>query len=145
MDKKNTATDRPISLHYIFKSNVSSYQNLGNGTCQVGLSAGWNLIHTTIGSISLQESTEEPAAGTLHKTRLQAKHPGHETETPQQIADLSGRRVMLKITYRSGKKKIIGNAISCPKLFIRTQSDISTTLTIDCNFESTNPNLFLAE
>lgn len=145
MDTKKTATDRPISIHYILKSNVTGYQNLMNGKCQVSLSGAWNLIHTTIGSISLQETTEGTTAGTAHKTRLQAKHPGHETETPQQISELSGRPVMLKITYRSGLKKIIGNAISCPKLFIRAQSDVSTTHTIESNYASTNPNLFLDE
>lgn len=144
METKKTAVDRPISLHYVFKSNVTAYSNLGNGTCQVVLSAGLNLIHTTIGTISVQETTEETGAGTVYKTRVQAKHPGHETETPQQVNDIVGRQAMLVITYRSGKQKIIGNTVNCPKIFIQSQSNVSTTLTIESNFSATSPNLFLS-
>ena len=144
MDTKNNATDRPISIHYVYHSNVTGYRNLGNGTCQVYLNAGWNLLHTTIGSIELQENPEASDAGTVYKTQLVAKHPGHENETPQQVADMSGRRMMLKITYRSGKEKIIGNSSKGPKMFIRTLSNASTTLIVESNFVSEYANLFLA-
>jgi len=144
METKIAATDRPVSIHYINQSEVTGYQNLGNGQCNVWLNSDWKLINTTIGTIELQETPEETNAGMVYKTQLTAKHPGHETETPQQIADLSGRRVMLKVTYKSGKEKIIGGGSNGPKLNIRTLSNTSTVLIVDCNWSSAAPNLFLA-
>jgi len=144
METKIAATDRPVSVHYINQSEVTGYQNLGNGQCNVWVNSDWKLINTTIGSIELQETPEETGAGIVYKTHLTAKHPGHETETPQQIADLSGRRVALKITYKSGKEKIIGANGNGPKLNIRTLSNTSTVLIVETNWSSAAPNLFVA-
>jgi len=145
MDKKKDATDRPVSIHYIYKHQLTGYQDMGNGTCMVSITGEWNYVHTTIGSIKLTETPPEiPPAGLLYQTIFTARHPGHETTTPKQITDITGKQVMIKITYKSGKQKIIGNALNGPRLFIGAQSDNSTNLLIESNWNSTGPNLWNA-
>jgi hypothetical protein len=143
MEQKTPGTERPISIHYVYKSDIAYYGTAGDSGCVVSVTGNWKLIHTTIGSIDLKEKPEETPAGTVFRTQLTAQHPGHDNNTPGDIANISGRKVLLKITYRSGREKIIGNAVNQPKLFISSDSNSSTKLTIESNWSSTGPNLFV--
>lgn len=144
MDKKLTSNDRPVSIDYVFPSDLNWYQANSESVCSLSLKTDWKRINTTIGSIDLKERPEKTDAGTMFITELTARHPGHKTESPADIAQLSGRRVILKITYRSGKEKIIGNAVSGPRIFISSLSSTSTILSVEAVWKSTGPNLWNA-
>lgn len=144
MNKKLTSNDRPIAIDYVYTSDLNWYQRNSDSVCSLSLKNAWKRINTTAGSIDLKERPEKSASGTAFITELTARHPGHETESPADISQLSGRRVILKITYRSGLEKIIGNGVSGPRIFISSLSSVSTNLSIEAVWQSDWPNLWNA-
>lgn len=143
MDTKLLSTDRPIALYYAFVSAVQSYQKDGESNCQVTLTGEWNEINTTIGSIKLQETPSDSAAGTFFRSNLSAIIPGEDENSPGNTLKLSGRKVLLRVDYRSGKKKIIGAAGTGPKVFISTETNTSTKRNLTAKFENPEPNRWL--
>jgi len=143
METKLLSTDRPIALYYAFISDVVSFTQQGSSHCSVQLADDWKLIHTTIGSINLNETPSETRAGTLYENKLTAVAPGHDESSPAHIAAISGRRLILRLDYRNGMKKIIGDATTGPKLYIETISYSTTSRRLQSNYKSKSPNRWL--
>lgn len=145
METKLLSTDRPISIDYVFQTDVASISTIDTNTRAVNLKAGknWNAIAITIGTIDFQESQDETAAGTIFNNKLSATCPGHEEGTPGDIANISGRKLLIRITYKSGLKKLIGTVDGAPRMFIDTSSNITTSRKIQSNWKSANPNYWL--
>lgn len=144
MDTKLLSTDRPIALYYAFLSEVASMTLVGDSKCNVVLAGtDWRPIATTIGTIDLQEESSETRAGTLYTNNLTATCPGHDETTPGDIVSISGRKLILRLDYRNGLKKIIGSKTTGPKLEIKTSSNTTTSRKIQSNFKTTAPNRWL--
>ena len=143
MDAKLLSTDRPVAIYYTFLSEVSSFAKVDSSHCSLALSGSWKLINTTIGTIDLDEESSETRAGVLYSSKLKASCPGQDQDTPGDIASVSGRKVLIRIDYRSGLKKIIGNKTTGPKLFFKISSQISTSRTLQSEYKSVTPNLWL--
>ncbi len=143
MDTKLLSTDRPIALYYAFVTNVQSYTENGESKCQVTLTGDWNQINTTIGTIKLQEFNSESDAGTFYTSNLSATVPGEDENSPENTRKLSGRKVLLRVDYRSGLKKIIGAAGTGPKVFISTETNTTTKRNLTAEFKYTEPNRWL--
>lgn len=146
MNTKLLSTDRPISIDYVFQSDVESIVQSGVNTKTVTFKAGkdWNAINTTIGTIDLQENPEKSATGTIYNNNLMATCPGHEESTPGDIAAISGRKTLIRISYKSGLKKLIGNLDNAPRMFIETSSNTTTSRKLQSNWKSADPNYWLA-
>jgi len=146
MEIKLLSTDRPISIDYVFQTDVESIGTIDANNRSVIFKAGkdWNAIATTIGTIDFQEPPPETtAAGTIFSSKLSAVCPGHEESTPDDIGSISGRKALIRITYKSGKKKLIGTMNGAPRLYVDTSSNITTSRKIQSNWKSTNPNYWL--
>lgn len=145
METKLLATDRPVSLKYALLTDIESVTIVNTTTRSVVFKngKGWNSINTTIGSIDLQEVSEEKGAGSIFKTTLAASSPGHEENTPDHVANVSGRKALLCVEYLQGKVKLIGNLTSAPKITIRISSGISTVRKIESDWQSQEPNYWL--
>lgn len=145
MESKLLSTDRPIAIYYSFQSDVESITDQGQNIKVVTFKSGkgWNLINTTIGTIDFNSTSEQTGAGTIHINNLNASCPGHEENTPGDIAAISGRKVLIRIDYKSGLKKLIGNLEAAPKLFIKTLSNTTTSRKIQSDWKSKNTNYWL--
>jgi len=145
METKLLSTDRPISIDYVFQTDVESISNIDANTRAIIFKAGkaWNAIATTIGTIDFQDSPEATAAGTIYNNKLSAVCPGHEESTPEDIASISGRKALIRITYKSGKKKLIGTMEGAPRMFIDTLSNNTTSRKLRSDWKSNTPNYWL--
>lgn len=145
MENKLLSTDRPISIDYVFQTDVDSIDTINENTQAVNFKAGsdWNAIATTIGTIDFQDNPEATAAGTIYKNKLSAVCPGHEESTPGDIANISGRKALIRITYKSGLKKLIGTMEGAPRMFIDTSSNNTTSRKLKFEWKSTKPNRWL--
>lgn len=146
MDTKLLSTDRPIAIYYCFLSDVESITYLDKNTREVTFKSGkdWNLINTTIGTIDFQSVPEHTRAGTIHNNTLNASCPGHEENTPDDIDSISGRKVLIRLDYKSGFKKLVGNLKAAPELFIKTLSNTTTSRKIQTDWKSSNTNYWLS-
>ena len=142
MNTKLLSTDRPIALYYALLSEIVSYTVAGAAQCTVVLSAPWKLIHTTIGTIDVKESPEEAQAGIKHITQINAVCPGHGNQVSDTANSIQGRKLILKVVYRSGIEKIIGNKSMGPKLFFPVLSAQTTDRRLESKWENTGPNLY---
>lgn len=146
MEQKKQGTDRPVAIHYALQSNITDFLITGDSTCLVNLTGDWKLINHVIGSIDLQEDPpEETAAGLIYSTKLKATVAGHDKNDPALLTEISGRKVVIRITYKSGLQKIIGNVGVYPKIFIGTSAGASTMRNISVQYSNTKPNLFLQQ
>lgn len=143
MNTKLLSTDRPIALYYILVTEVSAYSEVGASQCSV--SGNWNLIHTTIGSIEFEEVPLNSNAGTYYENSLVATVPGHDINSPEKTDKLNGRKVLLRIDYKSGLKKIIGNKEFSPTLLISENSGVNTFRKLKSEFNSIYINRWLSE
>jgi|GEM_PF-6358187 len=143
METQLLSTDRPIAIYYAFSSEINSYSQTGNSECSVTLSSEWKKIHTSIGKINIIERQVQTDAGVKYVTELSAQCPGHDENTPGDISEVEGRKVLLRCDYRNGMKKIIGSKVSGPKLFMNINSSNITNRTLQLTFENTGPNLWL--
>lgn len=143
METKLLSTDRPIAIYYAFITNVVSYGKIGKSKCQVVLDGNWNEINTTIGTIKFKELPGTSKAGTLFTSTLNATIPGEDENSPENTANLSGRKALIKIEYKSGRQRIIGSYNSGPRLLVGTDSDISTKRNLSASFENTEPSRWL--
>jgi len=146
MEAKLLSTDRPIAIYYSFQSDVESIAPSGTNAMAVTFKAGkdWKAIHTTIGTIDLQENTEQSAAGTIFNNNLTAQCPGHDEGTPGDVAAISGRKALIRIDYKSGKKKLIGNLNAAPRLFLKVTSNTTTSRKLESAWKSAQANCWLA-
>lgn len=146
MDTKLLSTDRPIAIYYVFKSEVSSITKNGNSRCSISLNDGkeWKLIRTTIGTISFNEKSDRQRAGILYTSTIEATCPGHDETTPEDMVNINGVPVLLRMDYRDGLSKIVGNTNNMPRLFIQQQSNTVTKRSLSCTFKATEPNLILS-
>lgn len=145
MDTKLLSTDRPVAIYYALKSEISSFTKIGIGKCAVALSGtGWKFINTTIGTIDLQEKSSKTKAGTTYSTELNSICPGHDDSTPGDFITINGVPVIIRIDYRNGIQKIIGNALVCPILFFTQISNTTTSRKLQLSFNSSSPNLLLS-
>lgn len=146
METKLLSTDRPIAIYYSFPENIESITDQDKNTKAVSFKEGkdWNLINTTIGTIDFQSIPEKTRAGTIHNNNLNASCPGHEENTPDDIAAFSGRKVVFRIDYKSGFKKLIGNLDKAPDPIIETLSNTTTSRKLKFNWKSSTVNYWLA-
>lgn len=142
MDKKTFSTDRPIGVYYALLSDITLFNQTDTTHCTVSVKNDWKLIHTTIGTINFREVEDETRAGIKHVTELTAICPGHDSEILEEIENNSGKKVILKITYREGSAKIIGTPQSGPKLRFDTNSENSTERRLKVTWEHTARNLY---
>ena len=147
MEQKLLSTDRPISVSYVFISEILYYVKKSDSECQVYLvqNSNWKLINTTIGSINLSEKPVETEAGLKFVTELSAIIPGHSVTTPGEVLAVTGRKVALKFVYRNGLTKIVGTNLSGPKLNISISAGVTTQRTLSAAWEASNPNLFIGD
>ena len=143
MDQKLNSTDRPIALYYTWLTNVNSFSIIDGSHCSLTINGEWNYIHTSIGSLDLQEKPVTNSPGTKFTSQLSAVCPGHEDTTPEDISSISGRKAIFKVVYRSGKEKIIGNKTSGPRPVLRILSNDVTQRIIEFSWESITPNRWL--
>lgn len=145
MDKKLLSTDRPVAIYYAFQSDVESVEIWNDNSKNVVFKVGkdWNLINTSIGSIDFQETPNPNGKYTTYDTTLVATCPGIEEETPSHIASVAGRKVLLRIDYKSGLKKLVGTMDSSPVLAFKTLSGISTSRKLQSDWDSDEPNSWL--
>lgn len=145
MNAKLLSIDRPVAIYYIFTEDVASITEHDKDTKIVTLKQGkaWNLINTTIGTIDLQEPPELSRAGTIHSSTLNASCPGHDDNTPGDIAAISGRKALIRIDYKSGMKKLIGDLEAAPRLFIKVTSNTTTSRKLISDWKSSQPNYWL--
>jgi hypothetical protein len=143
MDSKLKSTDRPVKISYVYISDVTSYTEIGGYQCSVQLTGEWKEINTTIGSIKVEEKTATNNGGEYFETTIQAILPGHELTTPGNMQEVAGRKVLIKVDYKSGLIKIIGNKTYSPKFFISKNSSTTTYREIELRFKSTKTNKFL--
>jgi hypothetical protein len=144
MDTKLNSTDRPIALYYIFFSDVLSFTNEGNSNCKVSVNGDWNLIRTSIGSISFKETTDSGDSGTIFKSNLSATVPGIDDDSPETTQALSGRPALIRVDYRSGRQKIIGSSSAKARMYIDAESSTLTKRTVRCSFTNSVPNRWLS-
>lgn len=144
MEAKLNSTDRPVAIYYIFQSNLTSFSKSGNSFCSLIFTGEWNPINTTIGTLNINEPPPtRDNAGMIHTTEISGLVPGHDDDTPEDIAGISGKKVIIKIDYKSGKTKIIGNNIFAPRIFIGVESNTNTERKISSVFKNTEPNYWL--
>jgi len=145
METKLLSTDRPISISYALPEDIASLvpgaANYRTVTFKTGKK--WNLINTTIGTIDLQEVPGEEIGETIFTNNLSATCPGHEVNTPGDIAEISGRKLLIRIEYKSGLKKLIGNLEVAPRLYIKTASNTTTSRKVESVWKSPDPNYWL--
>lgn len=145
MEQKLLSTDRLITMHYVFLTEISLYVWKNDSECQVNLITGaqWKLIHTTIGTINFSEKPVETSAGTKYVSELSAIIPGHSNLTPGEIHSVTGRKVAVMLTYRSGLMKIVGGRGSGPKMEISISGNKTTQRSVQFSWESIYPNQYV--
>ncbi|MBV5313801.1 MAG: hypothetical protein JZU47_10930 [Prolixibacteraceae bacterium] len=145
MENKLLGTDRPVAIYYALQSDIASIYQSSANTVSLEFKPGkdFKLINTTIGTIDLQEDSQKTDAQIIYSNDLKAVSPGHEENTPDHISSLSGRKLILRIDYRSGMRKIIGTLDEAPRLLIKIISATSTTRKIESSFNSPEPNYWL--
>lgn len=143
MENRRFSTDRPISISYVLKSEISSYQKLDAVTCSVMPKTNWNLIQTTIGTIDFNETKARTESNTKYITELAAICPGHDKDIARSMDAVEGRQVYLKIEFKSGKNKIIGDVQNLPRLFFDVDSYTSTERRLRVYWENSTPNLYM--
>lgn len=136
MHTKLLSTDRPIALYYAFLTEVTSFSEIGKSKCSVSIPSGWNLIHTTIGTIEFEETPNKSSAGVLYTNTITATVPGHNSDTPEKSDSINGRKVLIRADYRNGLKKIIGNTEFAPELFISINSGVNTARKLTSEFST---------
>lgn len=143
MDTRLLSTDRPIAIYYTYLDNVNSITRVGTSQCSVSITGTWNLINTKIGSIEFTEESKEDAGGLYYNNALSATIPGHDINTPEQFKNINGRRVIIRLDYRNGLKKILGNEETNPRIFIVSNSNTTTSRELKAEFKSLQPCRFL--
>lgn len=145
MNTKLLGTDRPVAVYYSFLTDVDSISDQDVNSKVVSFKAGkdWNLINTTIGTIDFQENNSIENGSTSFSNDLTANCPGHEEKTPSDILNITGRKVLLRIDYKSGLKKLVGNKTNGPRITVKTLSTNSTVKKIQSNWKTNQPNYWL--
>jgi len=143
METKLLSTDRPIAISYIFQTDLLTYTKVDKSKCTLTFNGDWNLINTTIGTFKIREYPQTDNAGRKFITELSATVPGHDDDTPEEISNINGRKVLLKVEYKSGKVKIIGTDTAAPRPDIEINSSTTTQRTFTATFENTEPNRWL--
>lgn len=113
MEKAKNLHDDIKTIEYIFYDQVNSITDASIlGFTSISISGSWNSLYFTPGSASFTEKTENTNGIPLTEQKLTLSHPGSDDQTPSNISDIVRKPVILRISYYSGKQKLVGNFIN---------------------------------
>lgn len=125
MDKAKNLRDEIKTIEYIFYDQVNSISDaVVMGFASIDISGSWNLLYFTPGSASFTENTTNINGVPLTEQKLSLVYPGSDDETPYEISGIIRKPVIIRITYYSGKQKLVGNILS-PAILSTAESENS--------------------
>lgn len=118
-DKNTNLVQNVCKIQYQFIENVESIsRGSSNFHAIVTLSVDndWLDLYHSPASVSLEEPFLRTNAGRLYEDKITLKYPGEDEDTIEEIDNLVGPGLILRLHFSNGRSKVIGDIANPVKI-----------------------------
>ena len=138
INEKQKAINAIVGCEYVFSKEIGNESAAGSGKVSITLLSGksWKPIYFTPGSALLTSKETNPFEGKIIENTFEMKVPGGSSDLTSELEFITGRSIVLKLTFENGDILICGGRTRKLRLLALTSAGISSVNTLSFNYKS---------